>query len=686
MAEKGEKIVKTICTMCPGECGLDVHVRDGKIVKITGMPEHFAGKLVCEKGRAAMERVYSPDRLLYPLRKNNGTFVRITWDEALNLIATKLSEAKERYGPWALSIHTGTGLLQADLAPIQSRFCTAFGSPNHSTVSYMCAASRRAAYGLTCGFEATPNWKGTRLALLWASNPINSMPLAWRNLQRAQKQGAKLIVVDPRKTTAAKAADIHAQIRPGTDGALCMSMINVIISEGLFDKEFVRDWTYGFDQLAERAKEYPPEKVEEITWIPAETIRQMARMYATSKPAANFAGTIVEHNTNGFQAERAMACMVAICGNLDRFGGNMSGSEEVGFKDVTVPQNINVVRRLGSLEYPVYRSYMQIESKQGEAHFIDVLNAMLTEKPYPIKALIVQGSNPGMSHADSKRFKQAVKKLDLFVAMDIWMTETCELADIVLPAATFLERTTSNMLHLPLATLSNKAVEPQGECWPDYKFWRELAIRLGMEKYFPWEDEEDVLRVLLEPTGITLEQLKDNPGGVWLFPKKEKTYLHKGFTTPSGKVELYSRRLEFLGLDPLPGYYEPFTSPVSTPDLAKEYPLILTTGARIRYFLHSQHQQLPSLRKRYPDPLVEVNTKKAKELGINEGDMVKVETPTGSIKRKVKVTPDIHPRVVEASTGWSGEANANNLLDDQKRNPFTGYPEQNAVLCRVSKI
>lgn len=675
------EIIKSICGMCAGECGIDVHVKDGKVINITGMPEHYAKNLICEKGRAAVERNYLPDRLTHPLKKVNGKFERISWDEALDFIAIKLTGVKEKYGPWALATHTG--MVLRGIMETQKRFCSAFGSPNYCTNAYLCHGSRVAAQELTVGYHMPPNFKGTKCTLLWGHNPINSGALAWEHMKLMQKRGAKLIVVDPRRTTTAKAADIYAQIRPGTDGALGMSMIDVIISEELYDKEFVRDWTYGFDKLAARAEGYSPEKVEEITWISAETIRQMARMYATNKPACTFAGTIVEHNPNSFQGERVIAALATICGNIDTPGSNKY-DPKWPFKEMTVFDNCRGVRPLGAWEYPAFHNYY---SDLHEAHFCNVVDAMLTGKPYPIKALILQGINSAITHPNTNRFKEAVKKLDLLVDMDMWMTETAELSDIVLPAATFLEKKELRChLAMPLVTLCNKAVEPPGECWPDYKFWRELAKRVGLERYFPWEDEEDEFRVLLEPTGITLEQLKENPGGVWLFKKRDRNYLQEGFKTPSGKVELYSQRLAFWGLDPLPGYFEPPTTPVSRPDLAKEYPLILTTGARIRYFMHSQYRNIPSLRKRYPGPLIEINTATAEQLGIGKGDVVEVTTPIGSIRLKADVTPDIHPQVVQISHGWGGEANVNILLDDQKRDPFSGYAEQNAALCRVDKI
>ncbi len=332
-------------------------------------------------------------------------------------------------------------------------------------------------------------------------------------------------------------------------------------------------------------------------------------------------------------------------------------------------------------EYPLFY-------RMGHGQTAAVLtDTILTQRPYPIKALMIQGCNPILTWPNTNKVKKAFEKLELLVVIDLFMTDTAKVADIVLPGTTFLERKDlrdySN-LGLPLIMMSDKVIEPLGNCMEDWKIWSELAKRMGYAEYFPWEDVEQLFEYFLGRTNITTDQLRQNPGGVFHAEREFEKYLRQGFDTPSGKVEIYSETMEKLGYDALPTFHEPLESPVSKPDLARRYPLILTTGARVQAFTHSQYRNVPILREYVPEPLVEINTETAVGLGIADGDTVTIESARGSIKLKAKVTEDIFPKVVSVLHGWS-EANGNMLTDDEGHDPVSAYPGFRSVLCRVIK-
>ena len=675
------KAVKTVCNMCEVRCGINVYADNGKIIKVEGMPEHPVNTL-CVKAQAIPELVHSSERLTNPLKKVDGGFKEISWDEAFDLIADKLSEIKEKYGPQAVSIHVGNAFIATHTEKMVRRFSDLYGTPNYSTGGSYCFLASTMGHALTCGGHLLPHYQGNaRCIIMWGSNRIESGPPYADRIHTWINTGAKLIAIDPRATRLAKEADIHAQIRPGTDCALALGMLNVIIAEELYDKTFVDQWTVGFDKLVEHVKEYSPERVDEITWVPAEMIRNMARMYATNKPACISVGIPTNHCTSGVQTVRAITILSAITGNLDVSGGNV-------FTPSMHRSSIRVKGRIPDLETSIGAPYPLFRRFAFESTASPLTEAILSEKPYPIKALLNAGCNPMLTMPNTNKVRRAFEKLDLLVVIDIFMTDTAKMADIVLPGTTFLER--QDWRHwreagLSLTVVTNKAIEPVVNSMEDWKIWAELGKRMGYEEYFPWKDSDELFEYLLKPSGITLAQLKQNPGGIYYAESKFQNYLKDGFNTPSKKLEIYSELMEQYGYDPLPTFREPAESPVSHPDLVSQYPLILTTGAKTVAYLHSECRNLPSLRRLVPEPLIEINPQTASSLGIADRDLVKVESLRGSIEMKAKLTEDIHPQVVSIQHGWS-EANANLLTDDEGRDPVSGYPGFRCVLCRVTKV
>jgi len=676
------KIVKSICNLCRVNCGINVHVENNKILKVERMEEHplkMPPPEVCLKPLGIPEWVHSKDRILRPLRNIKGEFREIGWNEAFSILTDNLSRIKEKYGAKSLVVHFGTPFIATQTEKVARRFNDLYGTPNYTSGSSFCFYGRVMGYSLTSGSFMTPNYGGeSKCMIIWGNNPKESTPLQTYGISKAKKEGAKLIVVDPRKIPLAKQADLFLQVRPGADGALALSMLHMIIKENLYDKEFVERWTVGFDDLVKHVQPFTPEWAENITWVKADTIRKVARTYATSKPASLSLGISIEHQTNGIQTIRAIAILIAITGNLDVAGGNTYPSKRLNQTNLRIGE---VQEESIGAQYPIFSIFTK------ETTACPASEVALRGKPYPIKALIVHGSNPTLTWPNTNKFLSARDKLEFVAVIDLFLTDTAKIADLVLPATTFLERMDLREYRaqaLSLVAVTEKAIEPLGESMEDWKIWAELGRRMGFEKYFPWQQTEDLFEYLLEQSGVTLEQLKKNPGGIFYAKREFRKYLKEGFNTPSGKVEVFCERLKEYGYEALPAYHEPAESPLSTPDTYSQYPLILITGARINPFYHTMLRNIPVLRRHMPEPLIEIHPDTAAPLGIADGDWVKVESLRGSIRIKAVLSPDIHPNVVSIPHGWT-EANANLLTDDMERDPISAYPGFRSILCRVKK-
>jgi len=683
-----EKVVKTACLFCPPGCGIDLYVKDNKPVRVESMMESIVGP-ICIKAEVIPEwwETELKNRLLHPLQKVKGAWRKITWDQALDVIAENLTRIKEKYGPEAIATYIGITESFHDYNYLARRFFLGLGSPSYYSVDSTCYFTKIVAGDYTYGGYAPPTFIGTKCMVIWAANPTESVPFAGDvAVMLKLQQGTKLIVIDPRRTLLAKAADIHLQIRPGTDGALALGFLNVIISEELYDKDFVEKYTVGFDKLAKHVQQYPPEKVAEIVDVPAEMIKKAARMYAISKPSAIFQGNCLDNVDNGFQGCRAICALIALSGNLDMKGGSTlmpfyifsKWAKEDWEKEGHPPPRVEPA---GKAEGPFFYECV------GQPNAIGLYQGMLDEKPYPIKALLVDTGNPIITLGDTNYLKRGIDKLEFMAVHDIFMTETAELADIVLPAANFFEQDSIyQYVGRPMIVLLNKAIEPPENCWPSWKLWLELAKRMGLEEYFPWKDVQDFLSKAICPRlNMTLDDLRNNPGGYYHTKRTWKKYETEGVATPSGKVEFYSERLAKLGYDPVPTYHEPAESPVTRPDLAKRYPLILITGTRFIEIGESMQLGVPTLRAKVPEPLAEINTATAEKLGIASGDMIIIETIRGMTYMKAAVTKDIHPKVVSVPYNFGGLANANNLTSYRIYTPELGMPTYRGLLCRVKK-
>jgi len=690
----GIEVKKTLCAICGNQCGIDAYVKDGQVIKVEGTEANPTNRgALCSKGQSNRQYVYNPERLQTPLirtgPKGSGEYLSVTWDEALDRITERLLTIKKESGPESVVFFAG---YPKWFRPWLQRLTHSFGSPNFCSESSTCFFATVVANRLTYGcFSAGPDIKNAKCILNWSTNPYNAatrIPM----FQDAMAAGTKIIDVGPLATPLARQADIHLRIRPGTSGALALGMAHVIIEEGLYDREFVENWTLGFDEYSSYVRTFTPSATEDITGVPSDKIVQAARLYATSKPAAimTSANTTV-HHTNGVQNHRAIISLIGLTGNFDRKGGNQV-IEPISYyhRPTGLPNRLHeyelprewkdMAPRIGQEEFPVWCRLV------SEAQATQLPYQILSGKPYPIRAVMGFGLNHRMWPA-SDFMKESLEKVEFFVNVDLFFTDSTKLADIILPASSSFEREELMMYPSRYSVWTQPIIPPVGESRPDVEINADLAHRLVPEDTLLAQGYEASLDWMFEPSGIKMAEIKAVPGGTPLKKHVEiphEKYRQTGFPTPSGKMEFTSLILKEAGVDPLPTYKEPKQSPVSTPELACEYPLIFTTGARLPMFVHSRMYRVPWTRKLRPDPMVDMNPKDAKDRGIVHEEWVMLCTPRGAIRVRANLTELVPPGVASMFHDHP-TADVNSLIDPDYRDPISGFPGCKSLLCEVKK-
>jgi len=525
-------------------------------------------------------RTYSEDRLLYPQRRQaDGTFRRITWDDALGEIAAHIEKARSRFGPQSVGIYSGSG--NDGLAPkYAARFSNVIGCRMIPGIAEICFEGAYEGARFNVGPfppHELSDWVNSKCIVIWGTNKFESSLHSKRIIREAIERGAKLIVIDPRRTPHAKMADIYTTIRPGTDAALALGIANEIIKRDLYDHEFIERCVVGFEEYKHRAAQYDMKRVSRLTWVDQNTIEAIALTFATHGPALIMTAPAgMNHYTNGTWAARAVHSLLAICGYLGVSGGGFQYlSSDCG------PFNgsaITLADMLSESVKPVVLSGTLIPEY------------VLSHKESPLKVLIIQAASPMTQWPNTSKTRTAFEHIPFKICIDIEMTDTARICDVVLPATTLFEH--HNLVHSELHRIvqyTPRIVRPRGEAKHELEMWTGIAMKLGLGKYFRLT-ELDAIRLALRSDdceGITLEKLKENPGGIRT-RSPAIPFADHHFLTPSGKVELYSRALQDMGFDPLPFYEEPAESPVSTPEVFKDYPLIMISG-RLRTRLHSQY-------------------------------------------------------------------------------------------------
>ena len=784
--------VRGFCALCTAHCATIATVTDGKVIRLEADADHPNGGVFCLKGKAAPELVYHPDRLNYPLKRtrpkgdSDPGWQRVSWDEALDDIAQRLNSIRERDGARSVALAKGTGggTSVSDAERWLARLLNRFGSPNWTSTTHVCNWHKDTGFTYTFGVEIpTPDVAHSGAFLLWGHNPSSTSLILAHDIVAARKRGMKIVAVDPRRVGIAAQADVLLQVRPGTDGALALAMIDVAITEKLFDADFVRQWTNGtflirldngaalteadltpggsadrfvawdeianalilydsltggferepgrlsiagartivckdgsailcepaFARLAALAAAFTPEKSSSITWVVARQ-SQAGGARAGGESAGEYVHAQRRRPAHQRDANEPGDCDVLCALRRHRSAGRQRGfSQSAAQRDVgkrVSPQEM-AQQRIGRERKP-----LGPPAKPGNCAAYDIFTAVLEGRPYPVKALLNFGSNTIMSTGDSQRAREAFCAVDFAVAAELFMTPTAELCDYVLPATSFLE----------MATVSNDfkhreqgrrhvqyrpaVIAPLAERRSDTWIVFELAKRLGFADDFWQGDIDAAYEHELAPASLTLNQLKASPGGITIpatpryqkFATPDKSAAPRGFNTPDKKVAVYSHTFAAHGFKALPEYVEPMVSPVSRPDVAKEFPLVLT-NAKFTTYIHSQLRGLTSLRKVSPHPSADIHPETAKRYGITDKTWMVIESPRDSIRAKARVTDAIAPGVVCCQHGWwqeckalelpgydsygAGSANPSLLIGSDIADPISGSLPHRSFLCRV---
>jgi anaerobic selenocysteine-containing dehydrogenase len=780
------------CALCVSRCGSIAVVENGRFVALEPDPSHPTGHALCAKGRAAPELVYHPDRLLYPMKRTRPKgdpdpgWQRISWDEALDLTASRLRGLAEKHGPESVVFTIASPSTSASVDSIVwvQRLMHAFGSPNFSVSMELCgwgrALATRYTYGAGVPSAYMPDLEEAGCILFWGYNPDVARLAHAVASREALKNGARLIVVDPRRVGLAARADHWLRVRPGSDGALALGIAHVMIERNWYDRAFICDWTNGpllvrsdngrllterdlsgegssrryvawneiqarpviydsdsggydadssalalfgevgidtpdgpvacrpaFDLVAEVCRRYPPSRVEELCGVSEAQVEATARTLWTARPVAYYAWSGVEQQTNATQIARAIAQLYVLTGSFDSRGGNVlfaapPTANAVGAELLSTEQR---ARALGLPERPLGPARWQHVTSD------EIYRGILEQRPYAVHGLVGFGANLLVAHADGRHGRDALAALDFYVHADLFMNPTAELADVVLPVTSAFE---SEALKIgfevstdaqSLVQLRKRVVEPRGETRSDTAIVFDLACRLGLGSHF-WDGDIDAAyRYQLGPSGLSLDALRQNPGGIRVALQthyrkfaEQIDGIPQGFATPTRKIELYSQTLLDHGYPPLPDYEEPLVSPRSRPDLAEQYPLILTC-AKHALFLESQNRGLPSLRRLVPDPEVELHPDTAAARNIDPGDWVRIETPQGSVRARARLNDSLAPDVVCGQHGWwqacpeigapgydpfsADGANFNIIIGNDAIDPISGSVPHRAYLCQI---
>jgi thiosulfate reductase/polysulfide reductase chain A len=700
-----DRVVASTCWECSAYCSSLITVNDaGRVSRIMPNPDAPSKGAFCVKGmRGLPEWTYNPNRLLHPMRRvgerGAGAWERISWDAALDEMADQMAAIRTQHGARALvGAVSGAAFSRG---PIMALLMRSLGSPNWMINQDLCGGCRAVSDKVT-GLAITngDDIEHANTILVVGRNPVAADPVQWLAIKRAKQRGAKLVVVDPFRTPAAELADLWLAPRPGSDAAVALGMIQVMIAERLYDAAFVERWCHGFEALADRAAQFPPERAAALSGVPAEQIVQAARLYANG-PACFVSGHGIDAASNGVQTFRAYHCLVAISGNVDRLGGNRRSKRPAGFttymdllhdKRHRLPTEVEH-QTIGAERFPLWAGP---QGWQTACHNSSVLDAMLTGDPYPVRGAYVSGVNVAVMYPDTRRTLAALRGLDFLCVAAHTMTPTAAVADIVLPKTTTLEEEEVSLNQAgPSVTYTAPAIAPEGEARCDLTIAVGLLDRLRERgavtaELMPWRTKREFNLALIGDSDIPFETLQRDSFAQ--FPYTLGDFEKEPFRTPSGRLELYSNTLASLGLDPLPDYAPPPTNPRPA-----DYPLILQTGQREKSYHHSRFREQAWARKVSPDPLVHVHPNTAAEYGLQDHDWVLVEAAggKGACRLRVAVSDRTQPGVLSTGIGWwrpeaagpefgALDINVNAALSYQgAMDPATGSVDTGAIPCRV---
>lgn len=719
----GVETKRALCATCDVSCNVVTEVKKGRVVRVRSSDNPIFRDNICMKGIVAPKAFAHPNRLMHPLKRvgerGSGKWEQVSWDHAMTDIAARLGAIIERHGPEAWAVSTSQWNTATDHG-LGRRLMNHVGSPNWISGVALCAGNTAAINRMTYGWFPFADFTNTNCIVLLGHNPRrNSWVPVYNQIRRAQARGAKLIVLDPRRSSNAERADIWLPLRAGTDTAMLFGWLKVIFDEELYDRNFVEKWTVGFDELRARVDEFPIDRVAKITGCDPDSIRQAARIYATHGPSVIPWTPITDMQRNSTSAIRLQSILRSVCGYVDVPGGEAlqglhpSVISESEIEAHEVLPDAQKAKQLGTETHPAFTYKGQAgliehtERVWGHKYTNQVtgcfmanpsatFRAMAGEGPYPVKAFFSLGNNTLLSYANMSLILKAMMNQDLIVVHEQFMTPTAQLADYVLPGDSWLERP---WLHdsfgwSSMVRPSQKSMEPPGECESTFSFWKRLATAMGRGDVVPWDTLEDFYDYRLEPSGMDWEEFSESYE-IYFGPLEFRKYEKTGFATPSGKVELKSSILEGLGFDPLPYFRD-------DPPPDPKYPLMMFTGVREDEFFQTGQRHVPELRSRKQEPSLFVSPRTAKEQGLTEGDWAEVINPAGAAAMKVLVKDAMPDGLVRIPHGWwkpemkqglghlSGaltHADAQLCRDDEAfLDREQGIPHLKGIPCRIERL
>ena len=733
------EVRKTNCHFCGYLCAFFATVEDGRVIDLEPDPSRYPydPKILagCRRWKMNLDVLDGADRVNHPIRRvgerGANTWERVIWDEALDDIAARLRALADEYGPETLASMIGGP--HASFWPLH-RFMNQFGSPNNMGIGQICWNPRIWMDAITFGWtiEADIN-EETECVFIWGTNPAESDNSSWwQAVRNIGKSATPLVVIDPRYTRTASCADLWIAPKTGTDCALALGFLNVIIEEGLYDRDFVEEWCHGFDELAEHVKKYTPDYVADFCGVPADDVRKAARLFGRARAAALVSGRGIDQSgSNVAPTHRAICCLRAITDNIDKPGAcimtemsDFTTEIELEMAGTLAPEH--EARCLNTPYTPLqcydgYKKVRAITERLGcalpmrymtSAHPDLVLRAMETGEPYPVRALIVNATNPLLTYADTHRVFRALMGLDLIVVIDYYMTPTAQIADYVLPCAGAIERPLFQQ-HGGVANIvygGPAAVEPYYERRSDYDIFRELGLRLGQKDAWPHETFKDACEAALAQAGMTWEEYCEK--GLYFRPPVPFKYLYpdetgapRGFATTTGKIELASEILPEVGGTRLP-------EPTDTLHLCSDEliaraeargggHIAMVTGARKQPYNASMYFNNPKFRKSSPYPAVELSAATARRFGLSAGDVAELSTDKGSARFVVEVRtmrdglasvdygwwhPEWEPGAPDFGGMWESNVNCLTTCSVDTGEPMIGTWWYNAMDCTIVKV
>ncbi|HVN22386.1 MAG TPA: molybdopterin-dependent oxidoreductase [Syntrophorhabdales bacterium] len=679
-----EKVVRSLCGFCHANCGIKAHIKDGRVSRVEGDPDHPVNKgYLCPKAQAIKPMLESKERLAYPRKKTKGGFSRITWDEAFDIAADRLAKIRESYGPESL-VHCHGAPVTYGGRDGFLQFMGAYGSPNLTGAANLCHVPRRIAFMDAFGGRPEPDYEHTKLAIFWALNPVNttrySNYAAYDGFHqipaRLKERGARIIVVDPVHSESVPLADDWIRPNIGTDVALGLAMAHTIIAEGLYDEAFVKRWVAGFDDIRKHVELTSPEWAEKITSVSAGKIREIARFYAKADGATIVDGNGIDMHTAGVDMARAICLLIALTGNIEKEGGNVF----FPFAAQAALPTIKLEKKsMGKEVFPLF----------PQVPFPFIKEALLKDAPGRPRAMVVHHANPVLVQANQNRTMQALQKLDFLMVLDIFPTGTTEMADLVLPAAADLEAVDYRAYSSSRGgffALREKLVEPLGESKSVFEIEYELARRMGIEQSYPFKNAEEWINFAVKPAGVTLDDLRKNQIVYASSPMVYRKYEKDGFQTPSRMVQCYSERCKKANYGALPAFRSPEES-LGDASASREYSLLGTTRRTAEY-VHTKLVNLPTAGRIYPDPLLSIHPADAQKRGIQQDTPVELASPRGKIIVKAKITEDVGPGMIAVDFGWGNptdnKPNINLLTSDSVWDPVSGGYPNRLFVCEAT--